>query len=125
MGTAISEMSWPATSSMTAKEGSAIPLSTATVVQVGTPIMTTNAAASVEYSHKFSGEVRCAASHHKPTVAAEAHVPGPGLRNPIPKNVANSQEKCERCALGGGAAGLLTAPLTLVWLLLRVFMFGA
>lgn len=87
-GTAIKETSCPATSSMTTNDGSLIPVARTTRVEAEMPVsMTTTAARRIAKVRFGAGMMEHAAAHSK-TVATEAHVPGPGLRRPMPKKVA-------------------------------------
>jgi hypothetical protein len=86
----MSATSCPATSSMTTNCGSFKPEERATRVAAGIPTRVTAAAAMMVAQVRFASGIRELANAHTITVANDAHVPGPGLRRPVPKKVATS-----------------------------------
>ena len=68
--------------------GSLVPEARATRVAAGIPMMVTAAAAATVAHDRCMDGIWELAPAHISTVAAEPHVPGPGLRRPIPKKVA-------------------------------------
>jgi hypothetical protein len=92
-GTAINAIIWPATSSITTNPGSSMPLSRATTVEGGMPTsaISTDTAMAAGTSH--AGGIQRLAAHQSAIVTADAHVPEPGWRYPMPTNVAISQER--------------------------------
>lgn len=89
-GTAMSEMSWPATSSMTTKLGSFLADARAARVAAGIPTRVTTTARTIRIGvRRGYGRARARAAQRS-MVAADAHVPGPGRMWPMPKNVAVS-----------------------------------
>ena len=87
-GTAISAMSCPATSSITTNCGSFVAEARATRVAAGMPISVTSAARAMATGVRSEGGNSWATAAQITTVAADAQVPGPGCRRPIPKKVA-------------------------------------
>jgi len=61
-------------------------------------------------------------SHHRRTVAAEAHVPGPGRTPPIPKNVATSVDQRGAEARAGGTPALRSRVLLALFFVV-IFLF--
>src|SRR6185312_4571516 len=109
-GMAINAIIWPATSSITTNPGSLIPLSRATTVEGGMPIRVTSTETATaagtchpEGSHK-------PAAHQSAIVAADAQVPEPGWRCPMPKKVAMRQERRDCGEITGGALIILEQP---------------
>src|SRR5581483_5060542 len=86
-GKVISAINWPATSSITTKEGSALRLARATLVDAGIPTRITTPASTIATQYGLSASIPRAIAHQSTTVAADAHVPGPGRSRPTPKNV--------------------------------------
>jgi hypothetical protein len=62
----------------------------ATRVAAGIPMRVTAAAAIMVAQVRFATGIRELANAHTRTVANDPHVPGPGLRRPVPKKVATS-----------------------------------
>jgi hypothetical protein len=89
-GTAMTATSCPATSSTTTNCGSFKPEERATSVAAGIPMRVTAAAAIMVAQARFATGIWELANAHTKTVANEPHVPGPGLRRPVPKKVATS-----------------------------------
>src|SRR5580693_8371013 len=87
-GTAISAISCPATSSMTTNCGSFAADARATRVAAGMPTSATRTARAMATGVRSEGVRPYAMAAQITTVAAEAQVPGPGCRRPIPKKVA-------------------------------------
>src|SRR5438067_3561733 len=102
IGTAISVMNWPATSSMTTHWGSFEPLARDAKVAAGIPMTTASRASRIAAQGCQYAPIQRVISHHNTTVAAEAQVPGPGRSRPMPKNVAT------RSAQRGAAAAPLS-----------------
>src|ERR1700731_241909 len=92
-GTAITAIIWPATSSITTNPGSSIPLSRATTVEGGMPIKVTSVATTMAAGTSQADGSQWFAAHQSPIVTAEAQVPEPGCKCPIPKKVAISQDR--------------------------------
>src|ERR1700704_374842 len=92
-GTAINAIIWPATSSITTNPGSLIPLSRATTVDGGMPISVRSPETAIETGTSEAIGSHLLAAHQRATVMAEAHVPEPGCRCPIPKKVAIIHER--------------------------------
>src|SRR4051812_14953270 len=90
-GTAIIAINCPATSSMTTNPGSWTPLSRETIVEARIPTTVTRKLRTMHAIHCCDASTFVASTHHNSTVAAEAHVPGPGFTSPMPKNVAMTQ----------------------------------
>ena len=86
----MSATSCPATSSMTTNCGSFKPEERATRVAAGIPMRVTAVAAMMVAQARFATGIREIVNAHARTVANDPHVPGPGLRRPVPKNVATS-----------------------------------
>jgi hypothetical protein len=59
-------------------------------VAAGIPMRVTAAAAIMVAQARFATGIWELANAHTKTVANEPHVPGPGLRRPVPKKVATS-----------------------------------
>src|SRR6202171_1134206 len=57
---------------------------------------------------RFASGIRELANAHTRTVANDPHVPGPGLRRPVPKKVATSV--AQSGAVDSGAAALVATP---------------
>src|SRR3954465_6040602 len=95
-GTAINAIIWPATSSITTNPGSSMPLSRATTVDGGMPIRVTSTETAIAAGMSHVDGSHMLATHHSAIVTAEAHVPDPGCKCPMPKKVAMSQESRER-----------------------------
>src|SRR6476646_11445028 len=92
-GTAINAIIWPATSSISTNPVSVIPLSRATTVDGGIPISVTSTETAVATGTSQADEIQRLAAHQTAIVTADAQVPEPGWRCPMPKNVAISQER--------------------------------
>src|SRR5260370_27919163 len=75
---------------MTTNCGSFKPEERATSVAAGIRMRVTAAAAIMVAQARFATGIRELANAHTRTVANEPHVPGPGLRRPVPKKVATS-----------------------------------
>src|ERR1700744_537653 len=92
-GTPIRAIICPATSSITTNPGSSLPLSLATTVEGGMParVIAIEASKATQICH--CDGIQLHAHHQSNTVTAEAHVPEPGCRWPMPKKVAMSQER--------------------------------
>src|SRR5690349_12950290 len=100
-GTAIKAIICPATSSITTKPGSLMPLSRATTVEGGIPITVTATEITSAERVSHAAGIQWPAPHHSKTVTAAAHVPDPGCKWPMPKNVAISQERRDLGVLVG------------------------
>ena len=105
IGTAISVISCPATSSMTTNCGSFNAEARATRVAAGIPTQQSLRSQQEPPRAARTGASQRASSHHRRTVAAEPQVPGPGCKRPTPKNVAISV--AQEGARGGTVAGQL------------------
>src|SRR6185437_15201529 len=103
-GARISGNICPATSSITTKPGSLMPLSRTTRVLAGIPIAGPAIAVTAATTERCSA-LR-ASAHHSNTVTVDAHVPGPGRTRPMPKNVPIAQAQRER---GSGVSDALLA----------------
>src|SRR5215469_12134583 len=91
-GTPTRAIIWPATSSITTKPGSSLPLSLATTVEGAIPSsVTAIATATPTGASHVEGMIRLA-PHHNKTMTVAAYVPGPGRKKPTPKKVAMSHE---------------------------------
>lgn len=90
IGTAMSAMICPATSSITTNCGSFLADARLTRVAAGIPIRMTNIATATASVVRSDGDNARATIAQIRTVAADAQLPGPGRRCPIPKNVAAS-----------------------------------
>ena len=99
-GAAMSAIICPATSSMTTKPGSLRPLSRATVVDGGIPSTVITIETRIAVGSSQLGAISRAAAHHTRIVIAEAHVPDPGCRWPMPKKVAIIHEKRDLPTVG-------------------------
>ena len=92
---------------MTTNCGSFTPEERATRVAAGIPMRVTAAAATIVAQVRFATGIRELANAHTRTVANDPQVPGPGLRRPVPKNVATSVAD----SAAAGREDLLTALL--------------
>src|SRR5262249_44966809 len=79
-GTPMRAIIWPATSSITTKPGSALPLSLATTVEGAIPSSVTAAATVTATGTSQAGGTTRLAPHHSNTMAIAAYVPGPGRK---------------------------------------------
>jgi hypothetical protein len=70
-----------------------MPLSRATTVDGGMPIRVTSTEIAIAAGTIHAEGIRRPAAHQIAIVTAEAHVPEPGCKCPMPKNVAISQER--------------------------------
>jgi hypothetical protein len=131
-GTAINATNCPATSSITTICGSFIPEPRATWVAAGIPISTTSKAKAIAIGVRKDGTSAKHNAAHSNTVAAEAHVPGPGRSRPIPKNVATSEAQSgvvrDAVARTGGTPALVSGSrvsFTILRPRLRAYALGS
>lgn len=89
-GTAIREISCPATSSITTNCGSLVADERATRVAAGIPMRAASIARPMANGVRSGGAIRWATAAQSTTVAADPQVPGPGRRRPMPKKVATT-----------------------------------
>src|SRR5437588_8671695 len=98
---------------MTTCEGSCNPQRRASRVAAAIPISVaaTVQAIAAGRIHAGADERRDASSHHSSTVTADAHVPGPGRRCPIPSNVLTAQAQSLGARCTAAAAAVLGSAL--------------
>jgi hypothetical protein len=110
---------------MTTNCGSFKPEERASRVAAGIPMRVTAAAAMMVAQVRFATGIRELANAHMRTVANDPHVPGPGLRRPVPKNVATCVAQSgapgrDAAATGGGTpavwSGAAVRSGALLWL---------
>src|SRR5579884_771868 len=76
---------------MTTNPGSLMPVSRETRVAAGIPIAVAMMASAMAAKVWEGAGIHRQRIHQSRTVARDAHVPGPGFRRPMPKNVATTQ----------------------------------
>src|SRR5271166_3035661 len=104
IGHAISVTNCPATSSMTACDGSFLPQPRASRVAAGIPMAVVTTIRKRIMGMRAEGGSCAASSHQSSAAASDPHVPGPGRRRPAPKKVAT-----QVAHFGADDAGMATS----------------